>query len=158
MFSECSEIESRSFRCKKHYSGWDIVQIVAIPGSSHPLSSSIPGGLFQNRNHEINLPGIGTIAGRNFISFPLAICIKKSAKRRVYTTVFRRFLYCSCRPWNIFFYVWFLLNQDLHKHTVHRIRSSVCHCYTLNWLIICTLYKSCIQQLRKCMIKNPRKL
>ncbi len=57
-----------------------------------------------------------------------------------------------------FFDVWFLLNQDLHKHTVHRIRSSVCHCYTLNWLIICTLYKSCIQQLRKCMIKNLWKL
>jgi len=31
------------------------------------------------------LSGIGMIAGRNFISFPLAICIKKSAKRRVYS-------------------------------------------------------------------------
>jgi hypothetical protein len=76
-------METRSFRCKKHYGGWDIVKIVAIPGSSYPLSSSIPGGLLQNRNYEKNLPGIGTIAGRNFISFPLAICIKKSAKRRV---------------------------------------------------------------------------
>ncbi len=31
------------------------------------------------------LTGIGTIAGGNFVSFPLAICIKKSAKRRVYS-------------------------------------------------------------------------
>jgi hypothetical protein len=37
---------------KKHYS-------VAIPGSSYPLLSSIPGGLFQNRNYEKNLPGVG---------------------------------------------------------------------------------------------------
>ncbi len=50
--SVCSQIESRHFRCKKHYSGWDSVQIISIPGSSHPLSSSIPGGLLQNRNYE----------------------------------------------------------------------------------------------------------
>ncbi len=50
--SVCSQIESRYFRCKKHYSWWDSVQILSIPGSSHPLSSSILGGLFQNRNYE----------------------------------------------------------------------------------------------------------
>ncbi len=53
-----------------------------MAGSSYPLSSSIAGGLFQNRNYEKNLPGIGTIAGRNFISFPLAICIKKIRKKK----------------------------------------------------------------------------
>ena len=59
--------------------------MVPIPERIHPGSSSIPGGAFQNRNYEKHLPGIGTIAGRNFISFPLAIWIKKSAKRRVYS-------------------------------------------------------------------------
>ena len=63
--SVCSYIESRSFCCKKHYSGRDIVQIVAIPGSSYPLSSSIPGGLFQNRNYEKKPYRGRQIAGRS---------------------------------------------------------------------------------------------
>jgi hypothetical protein len=53
---------------------------------------------------------------------------------------------------NFFPILCFLLNQNLHNHTVHinddhilLFFSLVCvDCYTLNWLIVCTLYKSCI--------------
>ena len=52
---------------------------------------------------------------------------------------------------SIFSDLCFLLNQYLHNHTVHinddhilLFFSLVCvDCYTLNWLIVCTLYKSC---------------
>jgi hypothetical protein len=45
------------------------------------------------------LTGIDTIAGGNFVSFPLAICIKNPQKEEC--TVFRRFFYYSCWPKNI---------------------------------------------------------
>ncbi len=41
----------------------------------------------------------------------------------------------------LFFDVWFLLNQDLHKHTVHRIRLSHSRCLLYNvYVIICTVH------------------
>jgi hypothetical protein len=48
------------------------------------------------------LTGIGMIAGGNFLSYPLAICIKKSAKRIVYTVVIFELFAISC--WRIFCY------------------------------------------------------
>jgi len=60
--------------------------------------------------------------------------------------------HCSYVHIEFFSDLCFLLNQNLHNHTVHinddhilLFFSLVCvDCYTLNWLIVCTLYKSCI--------------
>ncbi len=143
-----------SFRCKKHYSGWDIVQIVA--GSSYPLSASIPGGLFQNRNYVPGsadsgkvpakiftiavgtfynrrryrmgltatiienwkflgwfyrvLSGIGTIAGRNLISFLLAIYVSKNPQKEG-VQCFANFFIAVVGNEIFVFDVWFFLTK-----------------------------------------------
>ncbi len=66
---------------QKHDSGWSSVQIVSISGGFKPQSSLMPGGLFQIWIYLLVLTGIGINIGENLTSFPVAICIKKSAKR-----------------------------------------------------------------------------
>ncbi len=49
---------------------------VSIMGGCKPQSSSMTGGLYQNRFYLRILTGIGIDSGENLTSFPLAICIK----------------------------------------------------------------------------------
>ncbi len=63
-----------------------------IAGGSLPKSSQLRWDLFTIEDDTgwvpplqlLKITGIGTIAGGNFVCFPLAICIKKSAKGRVH--------------------------------------------------------------------------